>query len=252
MSSWSKRRKYIYMTVTAVVVVGVIVIPAFYYFYKAPTCFDGRKNGNEQGVDCGGACQKLCASAFLPAKIDWTRYEKIAPGVYNLAAYIENPNTDAGAHSVPFHMVLYDSTGVPIADVRGTVTLPPHRNTLAFIPGVNVAHSLPSAQPFFEFTAAPDWNKETDPLLSVVIGDQKYSEDESGSSLQVTLSNTSVQSLPRLDIYVVLYDANKNTIGFSKTVLDGIPGNGSSVAPFTWPENHNGAVISQEVLPVAE
>jgi len=40
-----------------------------------PTCFDGRKNGSETGVDCGGSCQRCsngqgcttrndCASAF--------------------------------------------------------------------------------------------------------------------------------------------------------------------------------------------
>jgi hypothetical protein len=252
MSSWSKRRKISYVSIVVVVVIVPVSLLAFHTFYKAPTCFDGLKNGSEQGVDCGGSCQKLCASAFLPPKLDWARYEEIAPGIYNLAAYIENPNTDVGASNVPFHMVLYDSVGVPVVDTAGTMILPPHRNTLAFLPAVKIGQSRPATVPLFEFTAGPEWIREADPLANLVVGDQNYSEGVGGSSLQVSLKNNGVQPIPPLHVYVVLYDKDKNVLGFSKTVLDGIPGNGSVVAPFTWPSSFNGQVISQEILPVAE
>ena len=38
----------------------------------------------------------------------------------------------------------------------------------------------------------------------------------------------------------------------SKTIVDGIDGLGLVDAPFTWAENHQGKVVSIEVLPVAE
>jgi len=253
MSSWSQRRKRLYISVIVVVIAVPAVFLAYHSFYTAPTCFDGLMNGTEQGIDCGGACQKLCASAFLPPRFDWARFEKVAPGLYNLAAYIENPNGGAGARNVPFHMTLYDSRGVKIADVPGTVTLPPHRNTLAFLPAVRVGENIPVATSFeFKFTSTPDWQKEADPLKNLVITDKQFVDDGAGSSLEVTLMNNNVKPIARFNVYVVLYDKDKNAVGFSKTVIDGMAGNAVTQAPFTWSNNHGGSVISQEILPVAE
>lgn len=251
MSSWSKRRRTLYATVVVIFLVGAVLVPAFLIFYKAPTCSDGKKNGGELGVDCGGSCERLCQSAFLPPSLAWTRFEEVAPKLYNIAAYIVNPNTEGEAIDAPYHLALYDSRGVLITDVTGTVTLPPHRNTLAYKGAISVGERIPT-KALFEFTAAPVWRKKSDTLAPLVIGDKKYSEDESGSSLLVTLKNPSVYPIGETSVYVVLYDKNGNALGFSKTIVDEIPAKGETLAPFTWPVNRNGAVISIEVLPVAE
>jgi len=81
---------------------------------------------------------------------------------------------------------------------------------------------------------------------------KKYLEDELGSSLTVVMKNTSVYPLSDIGVYAILYDKDGNALGFSKTLLDEIPAQGSSLAPFTWPVNRKGAVISIEILPVAE
>ena len=251
MSSWSKRRKFTYSSIIVLVLLAIIGVPAFYLFYKAPTCSDGMKNGDEQGVDCGGSCQRLCPSAFLTPSVSWSRFEQVAPGLYNVASYIINPNMDAEAVNVPYHFALYDKTGMLIVDHTGTVTLPPHRNTLAFQPAVSIGKSIP-AKALFEFTQIPDWHKRVDPLPALIIADKKYLEDDSGSSLTVTLKNSSVNPIDRLAVYAVLYDKDGNALGFSKTIVDEVPPEGTAIAPFTWPVSHKGAVISIEVLPVAE
>jgi hypothetical protein len=240
-----------YLSAAAIVVIVAVGLPLYFKLYKPPTCFDGLKNGSEQGVDCGGSCEKLCQSSFLPPSVSWTRFEQVAPGLYNVAAYIINPNKEAEARNVPYHLVLYDKAGIPILDKKGTVTLPPHRNTLAFMGSLNVAQSIP-IKAAFEFLELPDWNKKADPLGSVRITDQNYTEDDVGSSLQVSLQNTSVYPIPGVHVYAILYDDSKNAIGFSKTVLDDIPAGQTVIAPFTWPLKHGGKVISEEVLPVIE
>ena len=251
MASWSRQRRFTYATIVIVVLVAATAIPAFFYFYKAPTCFDGIKNGNELGIDCGGSCQKLCPSSFLPPIVSWTRFEQVAPHLYNVAAYVINPNPNAGASAVPYHMALYDDQGVPINDVYGTMTLPPHRNSLAFQASVNVEQRTP-IKASFDFTASPDWISATDPLPTLQVVNKRYTEDPSGSSLQVTLGNTGVFPIGRLSVYVVLYDPDHNEIGFSETVIDGIAPQSTVVAPYTWPDDRNGKVVSIEVLPVAE
>jgi hypothetical protein len=146
---------------------------------------------------------------------------------------------------------MYDKDGVIITDKSGVVTLPPHRNTLAFQGAISTGARIP-ARALFEFTAAPNWHKRADPLSKLSIGDKNYTEDSSGSSLSVTLNNSDVYPLDNVSVYVVLYDKDSNALGFSKTSVDEIPANGSSIAPFTWPLDRNGGVISIEVLPVEE
>ena len=251
MASWSRQRKSLYALIVIVVVAAAVGVPGFLYFYKAPTCFDGIQNENETGVDCGGSCQKLCPSAFLAPIVSWTRFEEVAPSFYNIAAYVINPNPNAGAVNVPYHMALYDGQGMLITDVYGTMSLPPHRNALAFQSSAGTVKRTP-AKASFEFTATPDWFSATDALSPLQIADRNYHEDASGSTLQVSLRNASAFAIGRLSVYAVLYDSNKDEVGFSKTIVDGIAPGATVVAPYTWPEDRHGSVVSIEVLPVAE
>ena len=251
MSVWSRRRKLSITLIVAIALIVLFAIPIFLIFYKPPTCFDGMKNGDEIGVDCGGSCQRLCPSAFITPVIAWTRFEQVSNNLYNVAAYIINPNIDGEAYRVPYHLSLYDDHGILIVEQNGTVTLAPHRNSLAFAGAVSVGKRVP-AKALFEFTSIPNWHKRSDPLASLVIGNKNYTEDASGSSLLVSLKNVSAHNLGRMTVYAILYDVNSNAIGFSKTVIDAISGYATAQAPFTWPDNRKGKVISIEVLPVAE
>lgn len=251
MSTWANRRKTLYAAIVVVILAAALGLPSFFFFYKAPSCFDGIQNGNEQGIDCGGSCTKLCQSAFLAPAVSWTRFKSVAPGLYNVAAYIVNPNQNAEATGTPYHMALYDAKGMLITDVYGQVTLPPRRDSLAFQGAVAVGSRLP-ARAFFEFTAAPNWFIASDPLSAISIGRRDYQENQNSSSLLVTLNNASAVSVGPVTVYVVLFDQNGDTLDFSKTIVDQVPANGSADAPFTWPESHHGAVVSIAVLPVAE
>jgi hypothetical protein len=240
-----------YSSAILTVIVALIGVPMFFYLHKTPTCFDGIKDGDETGVDCGGSCKKLCLDSFLVPQVAWTRIENVAPGVYNIGTYIINPNPTAIAPSVPYHVVVYDDRGVEITEYSGTVTLPPQRNTLAFDAAVSTGKRVP-AKALFEFTDAPQWQTASDPLSALAIGDKDYTESSTSASLSVTINNTSVDEIGGIDVYAVLYDKDGNTLGFSKTALDRIPAQGSAIAPFTWPTSFGGRVISIEVLPVAQ
>jgi len=251
MSSWSQRRRLTYISIIVVLLLGVIGLPSFFYFYRAPTCSDGIKNGSETGVDCGGSCQRLCASSFLPPAVAWTGMTQVSDGLYNVAAYIINPNPTVAASRIPYHAVLFDKDGSAITEYDGTVSLPPHRNTLAFQAAVSTGKRV-AVRAFFQFTGSPDWRTEVDPLSDVQVAGKSYEESAAGSSLTVTLKNNAPLPLPRITVYVVLYDADHNELAFSKTVVDSIDAGGIAAAPFTWPTSWKGKVVSIEVMPVAE
>jgi hypothetical protein len=251
MSSWSKNRKLAYGGIVLAVIAVALVVPGFFLVYEAPTCSDGMMNGKEEGIDCGGSCIRLCQSSFSTPSAAWTRFEPVAPRLYNIAAYILNPNTDGEAFDVPYRMSLYDNRGVLILQYDDEVTLPPHRNTLAFRGAVDLGERIP-AKAIFEFIRAPDWHSRTDPLGQLQILDKKYAEEENSSSLLVTIKNNSVLPVGPVSVYAVLYDSSGNAIGFSKTILDRLAAQETATAPFTWPKTRGGQVVSVEVLPALE
>lgn len=251
MNSWAQKRRFIYGSVVAVFLLVAVGFPLWKIFYVAPTCFDGKKNGSEQGVDCGGNCKKLCASDFIPPSNTWVKFEQSAPGLYNVAAYIVNPNTSGEAFGVPYQVELFDGQGMLITQFNGTFTLTPNRNSLAFKAGVNVGSRIP-AKANFKFTAIPEWHKQNDRVSKIKVSDKIYEDDKNSSSLVVTLQNDDVLPVGPFSLYVVLYNQAGNAIGFSATRIDGIAAKSTVKAPYTWPTNRNGEVVSIEVLPVAE
>lgn len=252
MASWSSRRKFEYGLIIIICLIFLISIPLFLIFYKTPTCTDGVMNGKETGIDCGGACIRLCQNSFLPPRVVWggAKFEKIANGLYNVASLIENQNVNGAAIDVPYRISLYDDKGISITEKEGKVTLYAHRNSLAFDTAVDVGKRIP-AKAFFEFTKDPIWFKSHDALEGIAIVDKKYSEDEISSSLEVIIENRTLFSYKDIIVSVVLYDINGNAIGFSRTIIDSIePRNGREVASFTWPTGRNGKVTSIEVIPI--
>lgn len=251
MATWSSRRKTTIGLSILIIILAVAVSVYLLVFYKAPTCFDAIQNGDETGVDCGGSCRRLCQSAFLPAKISWGggKFEKVSEGYYNVAAYIENPNTNGAALNVPYKFTLYDNKGIYITERKGRTVIPAQRSILVFEPAVSVLKRIP-AKVTFEFLQPPVWFKAHDRLQSLAIGTKKYSEDTNSSTLQVTLMNKGLTPINNILVGAVLYDLDGNAIGFSQTRLDGLGANSQDVAPFTWPFSRNGKVVTVEALPV--
>jgi hypothetical protein len=250
MATWSGKRKLFYSSLLVGVVVFFVAFPILYFSYKAPTCFDGIRNGDEQNIDCGGSCVRLCQSSFLPPRIVWggAKLEKVADGLYNVASLIENKNIAGAAVNVPYKVSLYDDRGVFILEKTGVVTLYAHRNSLAFIPAINTDKRIP-VKATFEFTKSPQWFKSSDDLLGLSIIDKKYTEDETGSSLEVTVQNNTLYEYKNILVSVILSDLNGNVIGFSRTIIDSISPKGArEIAPFTWPIGRNGKVASIEVI----
>ncbi len=251
MATWASRRK----SITALIVIGVLIlligIPAFKILYKAPTCFDARQNGDEAGIDCGGSCQRLCQSAFLPPRIQWggAKIEKVAKGLYNASSYIVNPNINGAAINAPYKISLFDAEGVLITEKNGFVTLYSRRNSLAFQTGIRTDQRIPT-KATFEFTSPPQWFKSSDKLSGIAIVDKKYREDQNGSSLEVTLENKNLLPFQNVLVSVILSDVDGNVIGFSQTRVDSIAAGGHEIAPFTWPIDRNGRVTSIEVIPI--
>ena len=255
MASWATKRKSAYLLIIVVAVLVIIGLPVFKILYKAPSCSDGVRNQGEQDIDCGGPCRTLCQSAFLPSVTLWASATHVTGGLYNLAAYIENPNVNGAAVNVPYQFSVFDTDGILIVQRNGVINIPANRNTLAFVGAVDMGKRvLAKGGVRFQFIQAPLWRRSHDTLTNLYYPTPQYIEDNTSvtqsSSLQVALTNKALTPVDDITVYAILKDINNNAIDFSKTHIDQIPAGATKYAPFTWPISHKGSVVSEEILPV--
>lgn len=101
---------FIYILIAAVIGASVL------YFKYRPTCTDGFRNGQEEGVDCGTvACGKACASPIQALVVQNVQLVKTPAGDFDVAALVYNPNVDYGTDAVGYDLVITDSVGKEIS-----------------------------------------------------------------------------------------------------------------------------------------
>jgi hypothetical protein len=250
MFTWAHRRQLMYGSVVFIFLALVLGVPAYFLFFNnMPTCFDGKMNGSEIGVDCGGSCNRACSSEVLPEPIvSWSRSFNVAGGLNNLVAYVQNPNVNYTAEPIPYIFLVYDNENVLLGTREGYARVPPTKTFPIFEPAFNSG----TRQPFktvFEFTSPAVWNRfETSkPELDVI--DERLIDDKTSPSIKATLLNKTINKYNNVEVVAIIYNQQGNAFAASKTVVDTIRGNGEAPLVFTWPVGFTEEVSKIEIIP---
>jgi len=249
MMTWSTKRKRFYLSIFLFILIGLVGVPLFIKFYNPPTCFDNKMNGKETGIDCGGSCAKICNSDYLTPFIEWTRFQKISSGVYNVAAMIKNPNISGGVKEAKYILKLYDSNGVLILEKNGVTSIPAKTNILVFQPSLKTNERVP-ARATFEFSAPLSWVKHDTNYQNISILKKDLTNDTKAPKLTATLKNISPYPILLDSVGAVLFDSKENVVAFSKTVLEKINPNSEEDIVFTWPIPFDREVVRVELYPI--
>lgn len=236
--SWSIRRKLFYSSIIFGAIAIALVILIYPYFNREPTCFDGKINGSESGIDCGGACQKVCTQEALQLVTLWARAFEVLPGKYNVMAYVENQNRESGIPIMKYEFKLYDKDNIFIGRTEGSTFITSNDRTAIFAPGIETGNRIP-ARVAFGFTSVPTWikiNREQKNSLAVSSEDQVLSNPLESPKLEAQIVNKTLLEMKNLDVYAILYDENDNVMTVSKTLIDILPKNAKAPVVFTWPK----------------
>lgn len=249
MASWGAKRKTLYVSTFIVLAGGIITALFFGIFYKKPTCFDGRRNGTETGMDCGGACRKVCEAEAAAPKILWARAFQTSSGVYNAAAYIENPNIYSAAKDVPYIFRLFDEQNILVYERKGKTDIEQNNSFIVFEPNIKTGNRNAKFA-FFEFEKAPNWQRvEAETATAYLkVRTQSLEQNTTPARFQATIENTSFESISDVEAVAVLYNSEGNAIAVSRTVLDEIGAEGETTATFTWPSLSERAARYEVIL----
>lgn len=224
------------LTIIAIILafLGLVVFGAYYKYKPLPTCFDGRQNGTEAGIDCGGGCVKVCPNEVQALKVLWARPLMINKGEYTVMALIENPNATLGATNIPYAITLLNKVGTKIGERTGVAIANPKEKFLVFESGFTVGQEVPT-RAFIDFSAAVDWKIPRVPKPILSIARQSFSTGTT-PVLKASITNTSVYALGKVSVPIVVSDEAGNAISGSATFVEGLAPKETKNLTFTWRE----------------
>jgi hypothetical protein len=245
--SWARKRKFIYIGSIIIFVLVFIVLPTVIHFYKAPTCSDGKQNQDELGIDCGGSCTLLCRVQYAPLNVLWSRFSKVDDGVYNVLAYVENPNLNAEAYNLDYVFKLYDKDGILLRERYGRTFAPANKIMTVFEPELKTGKQIP-VRVEFVFSSQAVWLKQDSSINNFTISQSVMSREDSSPRLTAVIANKTINQIKNIEAVGIVYGADGNTIAFSRTVIDVLEGKGSKEINFNWPKPFSGIQVRTEIV----
>lgn len=231
MSRWSRNRQLGYL-LSFLLIIGLIGAGWFYYHEPQITCTDGVQNGTEAGVDCGGSCSQLCRNEALPLKIIWTRVLAISPGVYAVAARVENPNLEAGVRRLKYTLRLTDANNILVTYRSGVTFVNPAENFILFEGGINTLNGKPT-QALLQIET-PTWERVDTEGPNLIVGGKTFTNGLP-ARLETTVTNRSIYDLNKVEVTALLSDAAGNALSAGQTYIEDLGREATLTAFFAWP-----------------
>ncbi|OGI60423.1 hypothetical protein A2641_00130 [Candidatus Nomurabacteria bacterium RIFCSPHIGHO2_01_FULL_37_25] len=250
--TWAFKRQFLYVFILILFfsVFGFLII--YPRLNKAPSCMDGRQNGNETGVDCGGSCVNACLAQVDEISVLWARAFRVVPGRYNAVAYLENHNKNTAIDKITYRFRFADSNNIYIGKREGVTYVPPSGKIAIFEPAIDLGNSVP-VYTTFEFTQIPQWvtvSEEKINQLKVLVSNINLSNEDTSPRLSADIKNNSFFVIREMNAVVILYDANHNAVSASRTYLDVLNPEENKVVNFTWPEPFTSLITVKEIIPL--
>lgn len=233
MISWQTRRQALYFGTFFIFLVLVIGIPIFISVYRAPTCFDNKKNQGEEGIDCNGVCQRLCAEKLMLPTVKWVRPFHVSGDVYSVAALVENFNPDAGTFKLSYTFELYDKSNQLITEVRGRTFVLPKQTFLVFEGGINI--KIPPVKAFLKFDSNAEWQRANLQARTLTISDKILRNVDTLPKLSAIVENSAISTARDVEVVAVISDTKNNAIAASRTIVNELAPNEKKNIVFTWP-----------------
>lgn len=249
MSSWGTKRRNFIITIFLSITFVVVAILAYLFFYEAPSCFDNKQNADEKGIDCGGICDILCTNQTLEPLVKWTRYFEVIPGLYNVVAYLENQNVNAGTDNMEYKFTIYDKNSTILSEKTGSIKLRPKEIIPITVSGLTTG-KLQAARVSFEITNDVVWNKSEIRNLIIQIKEEQLVQRDGAPRVSAVLENVGFETVKDIDTIVILYNSEGNAVGVSSTYTPEIGANNRVNIVFTWPQNFSEQVSRFEIIPL--
>lgn len=217
--------KQLFFGIILLVLIGGIGWGVYAAFIKPDaTCTDGKQNGNETGVDCGGACGNQCIPVDIKPISKRGNIQILPIGSSTRATVlvqIQNLNSDYGA-KFDYTLSLKEKTGREVAVSLGkNIIYPAEIKYLAF---PNMEVSLAPSELVADFRIEKtEWVKEEDMKKpSVFIQNEATVIHPDRIEVSGKFTNADAGKLEGATVVAILFDNRGSMIGASETRVENV------------------------------
>jgi len=245
------RRKRTIIVAIFLAIFLLFIFLLYLWLKPAPSCFDGKQNQNELGVDCGGMCAQKCnkITAQLLTVEDSGFVESGVAGKIDLYGRVSNPNNVFGSSEFQYEFTVKDNVGNVVATKKGTGYLLPAENKYVIENNVEIG-GVPSTVEFR--IVSEKWVEFTDyferPQIKIV--NKQYSQINSGvgfSEATGLLKNESPFNFNTIKIKVILKDSKGSIIAVNSTEMNTVKLSENRDFKVIWFNRFPGEVMNVEV-----
>lgn len=247
--SWRTRRQVLvaFIILLPFVVSGIFVVT---HFTPTATCFDNKQNQGEVDVDCGGPCGPCELKKPQALNVFWSRAAQVRPGVYDVAAQIENPNQVLSSADVAYEFLLTDEFGT-IAERTGSTIIFPKQRRYVIETGIDAGRTPKNV----EFRVLNiTWQSQKISVPQVIVENRKYAvatdKTRTQGVVEATLYNSSSFDLKEVEVYFLVLDKSENLIAVNKILVSNFLSNTRQTVRSLWPNELQGDVATIEVDPI--
>jgi uncharacterized protein YegL len=230
---WAFKRRLNIILLILATVLCFGIIPYYLSHREVPTCFDGKQNQNEEGIDCGGGCALVCKGKAKDLKVLWTKIDEIRPGVSEVAFAIENSNVIVGAKNIPYTVTLYGARGEQLEERHGTTFAGPNEAFLIYEGNIKTKEGqvLESAELSFGEFAWVTTSKQ-DNLFTVE--DKRLEFVDTRPKLSAVVHSESPFLQEHVEVDAIISDDVGEVIGYGKTYIESLPPHETRGVTFSW------------------
>jgi hypothetical protein len=229
---------------------------AYGLFVPKETCFDGKKNQNEQGEDCGGICEKACdlVAAQNLKVLEAGSAPSGFPGKVDFFAKVENPNAVFGNKKFNYKVIVSDGGGDSREVREGSSFILPGEKKYIVEPGIDLSEISGGDLKFDLKIIDSEWivfdDQYEKPELQVV--NKSYSQIVDGvgfSEARGLLKNRSPYDFEVIKIQILLKDDQGKTLAINSTQMKTVKSGEERDFRVFWPASFPGTVRQIEVQP---
>lgn len=237
MNDWASRRKNVYIGGVVLVLSTITFLIFWNYWYKAPTCNDGQKNGDETGLDCGGSCVLICRADTIRPVILWDpRLFEVLPGTWSALVYVDNLNINVDASYLPYSFKIYGE-GSEILFERNSSTILPKNKTVGIFEGsINIKSGKKPKRAIFEIGKDIVWTKNDKPEPDLIVTHTPLLRQDSTPRVEANVKNNSADEINNIELVISIFDGKDNAIAASRTFVKNLKKNENANIFFTWPK----------------
>ncbi len=241
----TKRVVIISIYVSVVTLISVLV---YLIIATRPTCYDGKKNQAEKGIDCGGPCHP-CEKKITAKDLEVIEKYFVYGGNKNnfdVMIKINNPNNQYGVASFNYKIQLVDQAGNVLSQKTGVNFILPEENKYIIEQNFQ-SNNKPNSIKFSIDNI--NWQKfsnyRAEPLLSIY--NKNYTEEDGKNKMFGLLKNESYFDFNSIEIDIILRDSNGKPVALGKNEMRTVKSQEQRDFKIIWPYKFSGSVVDGEI-----